>query len=149
MTFVLFINVHSFSSLNEMTTIPSSICVLIIFSVIAIKLIGGDFYDYAKNLFDEKFNTATNVNQVLNANQTQKIINTHSTVYGVGGTKEEIKYLFKDIEYLTSNINSKKIEINNIYKQLNEEKAKIFEITKGCKIGKEFVKDITNLITTE
>jgi hypothetical protein len=63
--------------------------------------------------------------------------------------EEEIKYLFKDIEYLTSTINSKRIEMNNIYKQVNEEKAKIFEITKGCKVGKEFVKDITNLITTE
>ncbi len=85
------------------------ICVLVVLSVIALKLIGGDLYNYTKNLFDEKFNTPTNVNQVLNANQTQKIINTHATVYGVGGTSEEVKHL-KEKSQLTEEENE---EITN------------------------------------
>ena len=63
--------------------------------------------------------------------------------------EEEIKYFLKDVENLNNNINSKQIEMRNLYKQVKEEKSKIFEITRGSKVGKEFVKDITNLITTK
>ena len=74
------------------------ICVLVVLFAVVIKIIGGDLYNYTKRLFDEKFNTSTNIEQVLNANQTQKIINTHATVYGVGGTSEEIKHLKEKTE---------------------------------------------------
>lgn len=96
------------------------ICILIIFSVIVLKFIGGEVYNYTKNLFDEKFNMPTNVEQVLNANQTQKIINTHATVYGVGGTKEDIKYLKNQSEISEKEQNKlTECDINSMYVPVN------------------------------
>ena len=82
------------------------ICVVFVLFVLALKVFGGEFYEYSKEFFNENFDKPINVNQVLNANQAQKIIDIQSTVYGAGGTEEEIKYLKEKSELSKSEKNN-------------------------------------------
>jgi len=85
------------------------VCFIFVVIVLVLKVIGGDLYNYSKNFFKEKFNKPINVNQVLNATQAQKIIDVQSTVYGAGGSEEEIKYLKEQSELSKQ----EKISVNN------------------------------------
>ena len=69
------------------------LCVLAIVFVLVLKTFGGYYYNYSKAVFEENFNKPINTNQVLSAEQTREILTAQSTVYGKGGTEEEVKYL--------------------------------------------------------
>ncbi len=96
------------------------VCAIAVIFVLVLKVLGGYYYDYSKAVFDENFNKPINVKQVLSAEQTQEILTAQSTVYGAGGTEEEVKYLkekskisdeeTKEIE--SSGINSMCIPVN-------------------------------------
>lgn len=68
-------------------------CVLAIIFVLVLKTIGGELYEYSKSVFNEKFNKPINMQQVLSAEETKKILLAQSTVYGKGGTTESVKAL--------------------------------------------------------
>lgn len=95
------------SELNEESQVPIKIqdkslnfliaqtvlCVLAIIFVLVLKTIGGEIFDYSKGVFDDKFNKPINMQQVLSAEETKKVLLAQSTVYGKGGTAESVKAL--------------------------------------------------------
>lgn len=84
-------------SLNFMLA-QTILCVVAIIFVLVIKIIGGELYEYSKSVFDEKFNKPINMQQVLSAADTRKVLLAQSTVYGQGGTDESIKALINKSE---------------------------------------------------
>lgn len=99
---------RSFNFLLSQTVI----CVIAVLFVLVLKAIGGYFYEYSKSVFDENFNKPINVQQVLSAKQTQEILTAQSTVYGAGGTEEEVRYLMEKSEI--SDDENKEIENTGI-----------------------------------
>lgn len=69
------------------------ICAIAVVFVLTLKFIGGEYYNYTREFFDNNFNKPINVQQVLDAKQTQEVLLAQSTVYGAGGTEEQVRYL--------------------------------------------------------
>lgn len=82
---------RSFNFLMAQTVI----CALAVAFVLVLKALGGYYYSYSKAVFEENFNKPINVSQVLSAEETREILTAQSTVYGAGGTEEEVKFLIE------------------------------------------------------
>lgn len=71
------------------------ICSIAIIISLALKMIGGYYYNYAKNVFNECFNEPINKAQVLGVSQARAVLAAQSTVYGMGGESadESVRHL--------------------------------------------------------
>ena len=65
------------------------ICALALVFVLAVKVIGGEVYQYSRAVFEENFDQSINMQQVLSANEARKIIAVQATAYGMGGEADE------------------------------------------------------------
>lgn len=92
--------------------VQTAISILTVVFVLVLKVIGGDIYTYSRGFFDESFNKPINVKQVLSAEQTREVLTAQSTVYGAGGTVEEVQYLKEKSEI--SDEETKEIENSGI-----------------------------------
>lgn len=99
---------RSFNFLLSQTVI----CALAVLFVLVLKVLGGEYYTYSREFFDENFNKPINVSQVLSAEQTRDVLTAQSTVYGAGGTEEEVQYLKEKSEM--SDEDTKEIENSGI-----------------------------------
>lgn len=61
------------------------ICIIVLLIVVFLKFFGGSYYEYAKSVFDDYFNTPINKAQVLGSEQARAVVAAQSTVYGMGG----------------------------------------------------------------
>ena len=78
------------------------ICFFALCFIIVLKLIGGSVYAQIKDGFCEYFNKPINVKQVLSAGETRAVLTAQSTVYGAGGTEEEVAFLKQKSEISVS-----------------------------------------------
>lgn len=97
-----------------------------------------DEYDVLKRTIEEMRNKLIEVNKEKNKFELMTMTYT-----------EEIKYIKRDINEMSKSIEKIKIERENVYNQLKQQKNQIFAFTKGAKLSDSFMKKITQLLKTE
>ncbi|MGN0556778.1 MAG: M23 family metallopeptidase [Acutalibacteraceae bacterium] len=65
------------------------VCAAALLAVLALKMIGGYYYDYARAVFDDCYNQPINKSQVLGEKQARAVVAAQSTVYGMGGESDD------------------------------------------------------------
>lgn len=92
-----------------------AICFFIIVFSFVLKVVGGDTFEYATDMFNEYFNKPINVNQVLNAAQTRQVLAIQSTVYSSKNINLKTKSASKtNLDTATQEATSKTSDFNSM-----------------------------------
>lgn len=98
------------------------ICIIVLLIIAALKFFGGDYYSYAKSVFDDCFNTPINKAQVLGSEQARAVVAAQSTVYGMGGenTSSSIRHISEKNELSDKQVSALK-NINSMTKPVDSD----------------------------
>ena len=97
-----------------------AVCLVALTFLFAIKLLGGNIYNYSKAVFEKEFDTPINVDQVLDSVTAQQIVSSQHEKYGVGGETDspDVPY-YENYEQASesisniSNVNSMQLPLEN------------------------------------